>query len=259
MMNLLGCFRLALMITIQLQGVYSAKVTAQPGEDIVTLSRIGDLVLKDLDKHEEAMVSRFFKALRKRVDQRILKLDNAAKSAGYQNESRERKLKLNKDEKKMIVKFFTALNKLKKEKMQRKIKSQNQKKKERKNNESDKVGNDKKIEILSKTEKTATTRPAKRMKEEKDANIGMKQNEPFQVEDDSLANRHKHTQSHQVLHDHLQNHEHAHDHDHQHSHSNSHEETHMHNHKHTHYHDHNHIRTHLEKHDHLAEYHIKEW
>merc|ERR1719495_2482577 len=107
-----SCFSI-LIITLHLQSGWSARVP--PKADRITLARLGDLVLKDLDQHEEAMVSRFFKALRKRVDERVLNQNNAAESVGQENESRESKLKLNKDDKKRIVKFFTALSKLKKE------------------------------------------------------------------------------------------------------------------------------------------------
>jgi len=243
----------------------------QRGED-VTLSRLGDIVLHDLDKHDEAIVSRFFNALKKRVNKRTLKQQTDTEDVGNENKSREKKMKLNSEEKQMVVKFFSALSKLNREKKERQLKSKKKKSqlksKKKKSQNENKKSMMKQKEVNKEKEsapkkKTVKKSPKAKPNNERKTKVNEQKveqiNDPFQVEDDSGANRHKHSQSHQTLHDHLQEHEHAHDHEHLHSHSNDHEETHVHNHTHTHYHDHNHIRTHLEKHDHLAEYNIKEW
>ena len=50
-----------------------------------------------MDKHDEAIISRFFNALKARVNKRVTQSD------GYENESREKQMKLNSEEKQMPI------------------------------------------------------------------------------------------------------------------------------------------------------------
>merc|ERR1712123_266814 len=123
--------RLLLFVsTLFAQNIWALKTfdesLLQRGED-VTLSRLGDIVLHDLDKHDEAIVSRFFNALKKRVNKRTVEQQTDNEEVGNKNESREKKMKLNSEEKQMVVKFFSALSKLKKKKKERQLKSKKKK------------------------------------------------------------------------------------------------------------------------------------